>query len=53
MQEIKFKIYTLGCKVNQYDSKDLSKKLIVNGFKLAKKMLNWPSLILALLQRQQ
>jgi threonylcarbamoyladenosine tRNA methylthiotransferase MtaB len=32
----KFKIYTLGCKVNQYDSGALSEKLIASGFKLVK-----------------
>lgn len=28
----KFKIYTLGCKVNQYDSESLSRKLLSAGF---------------------
>lgn len=32
-----FKIYTLGCKVNQYDSYDLSRKLQAVGFRLVKK----------------
>lgn len=30
---MKYKIYTLGCKVNQYDSSMLSRKLSLNGFK--------------------
>ncbi len=37
MSNLKFKIYTLGCKVNQYDSLDLSRKLIFAGFKLVNK----------------
>lgn len=32
MQKIKFKIYTLGCKVNQYDSRSLHKNLLQAGF---------------------
>lgn len=28
---MKYKIYTLGCKVNQYDSRMLSRKLFLNG----------------------
>lgn len=32
-----FKIYTLGCKVNYYDSNALKKALIVSGMKLADK----------------
>ncbi len=32
MKNITYKIYTLGCKVNQYDSSDLSRKLDLNGF---------------------
>ncbi len=34
---MKFKIYTLGCKVNQYDSGDLSRKMISAGFDLVDK----------------
>lgn len=37
MRETKFKIYTLGCKVNQYDSGDLKRKLTAAGFKPAEK----------------
>ena len=33
----KFKIYTLGCKVNQYDSADLSRRMIAVGWQLAEK----------------
>ena len=33
----KFKIYTLGCKVNQYDSTDLSRRLIAAGLIVANK----------------
>jgi len=29
-----FKIYTLGCKANQYDSGDLGRKLTAAGFKV-------------------
>ncbi len=32
MSERKFKIYTLGCKVNQYDSGQLKNKLLAAGF---------------------
>lgn len=32
-----FKIYTLGCKVNQYDSSDLCEKLISAGFAMTNK----------------
>jgi len=32
MKQNKFKIYTLGCKVNQYDSADLNRKMIAAGF---------------------
>jgi len=32
-----FKIYTLGCKVNQYDSGGLSRKMLAAGFKVSKK----------------
>src|SRR3989339_529697 len=34
---MKYKIYTLGCKVNQYDSCMLSRKLSLNGFREASK----------------
>jgi len=37
MKEIKYKIYTLGCKVNQYDSFDLERKLKKIGFKSVEK----------------
>ena len=37
MPELTYKIYTLGCKVNQYDSFDLSRKLDSVGFKLKDK----------------
>ncbi|MDD4333191.1 MAG: tRNA (N(6)-L-threonylcarbamoyladenosine(37)-C(2))-methylthiotransferase MtaB [Patescibacteria group bacterium] len=33
---VSFKIYTLGCKVNQYDSNDLARKLTSSGFELVK-----------------
>jgi len=36
MKNNKFKIYTLGCKVNQYDSGRLNKKLITAGFEITK-----------------
>lgn len=36
-----FKIYTLGCKVNQYDSLDLRKKLEKAGLKFAAKKADW------------
>ncbi len=36
----KFKIYTLGCKVNQYDSSRLIKKLITAEFKIVKNKAN-------------
>jgi threonylcarbamoyladenosine tRNA methylthiotransferase MtaB len=32
MRQINFKKYTLGCKVNQYDSNDLAKRLKASGF---------------------
>ncbi|KKQ61882.1 MAG: RNA modification enzyme, MiaB family [Parcubacteria group bacterium GW2011_GWE2_38_18] len=35
MKKITYKIYTLGCKVNQYDSESLSRKLISAGFVVA------------------
>ena len=37
MKQNKFKIYMFGCKVNQYDSFDLSKKMISAGFAAANK----------------
>jgi threonylcarbamoyladenosine tRNA methylthiotransferase MtaB len=37
MLNLTYKIYTLGCKVNQYDSFDLSRKLNAIGFKLVNK----------------
>ncbi len=37
MAKPKFKIYTLGCKVNQYDSSDLCRKMISAGFDLVDK----------------
>ncbi len=37
MSNLTYKIYTLGCKVNQYDSFDLSKKLNSAGFILKNK----------------
>ena len=40
MKQNKFKIYTLGCKVNQYDSNDLCGKLISVGFAVANKNAN-------------
>lgn len=40
MKKNKFKIYTLGCKVNQYDSASLSRKLISAGLSLADKEFN-------------
>ena len=36
MKKIKYKIYTLGCKVNQYDSNVLSGMLTAAGFALVK-----------------
>lgn len=33
----KIKIYTLGCKVNQYDSGDLGRRLADRGFEIARK----------------
>ena len=33
MKNINFKIYTLGCKVNQYDSLALSGLLMQQGYK--------------------
>ena len=37
MKKIIFKIYTLGCKANQYDSGDLKRKLTAAGFEPAEK----------------
>lgn len=37
---ISFKIYTLGCKVNQYDSSHLARKLIASSFELVEKDAN-------------
>ncbi|MEI7620743.1 MAG: radical SAM protein, partial [Candidatus Falkowbacteria bacterium] len=37
MRSINFKIYTLGCKVNQYDSGRLEQLLLSGGFKLVNK----------------
>ena len=39
-QKIKFKILTLGCKVNQYDSAVLANILSANNFVKAEKALN-------------
>lgn len=39
-KKIKFKIYTLGCKVNQYDSAVLDSKLILDNFCHSKKDFN-------------
>ena len=39
-KKIKFKIYTLGCKVNQYDSATLTSLLIDLGFSLSNKNLD-------------
>ena len=36
MKKLKFKIYTLGCKVNQYDSNSLSVKFSAAGFVMEK-----------------
>jgi len=36
MKNLKFKIYTLGCKVNQCDSGILSQHLVASGFDVAK-----------------
>ncbi|MCX6796341.1 MAG: hypothetical protein NTW06_02475, partial [Candidatus Falkowbacteria bacterium] len=36
VKKITFKIYTLGCKVNQYDSNFLAKRLQIYGLKLVK-----------------
>jgi len=38
MAKTSFKIYTLGCKVNQYDSGALAAKLRVAGFVMEKNM---------------
>ena len=40
MSNLSYKIYTLGCKVNQYDSLDLSRKLNSVGFKALNKNAN-------------
>jgi len=37
MESISFKIYTLGCKVNQYDSRSLQNKLEASGFRVVEK----------------
>ncbi len=39
-KKIKFKIYTLGCKVNQYDSAAISSLLIESGLSLSEKNLD-------------
>jgi len=36
MKNLKFKIYTLGCKVNQCDSGILSQHLVASGFEMVK-----------------
>jgi len=37
MNNLSFKIYTLGCKVNQYDTNSLNAELVYNGFVEKKK----------------
>lgn len=41
MNKNKSKIYTLGCKVNQYDSADLRRKLETAGFEFVKNNADW------------